>query len=116
MADPSDEPRLHAIGWAMARHPELTSGTGRLDLQIVRGAREPIAVKIGAQGVFCMALPQRCLGLAVKVHTGVTEALPAAVTATLAAAAPGVFAAPDDWDLLRVRNVVGDVVGAYRSR
>jgi L-asparaginase II len=106
--------RLHDIGWAMARYPELTSGTGRLDLQVVRGAREPMAVKIGAQGVFCMALPARGLGLAVKVHTGVTEALPAAVAATLASAAPGAFVPPEEWDLLRVRNVVGDVVGQYR--
>jgi len=115
MADANVNPRLHAIGWAMARHPELTSGTGRLDLQIVRGAAEPMAVKIGAGGVFCLALPARRLGLAVKVHSGVGEALPAAVAATLAAAAPGAFVASADWALLRVRNVVGDVVGDFRA-
>jgi L-asparaginase II len=118
MAAPARRPVLARIGWAMAGHPELTSGTGRLDLQVVRAAREPMAVKIGALGVFCMALPERGLGLglAVKVHSGSTEALAAAVTTTLETFATGAFAAPEGWGLLQVRNVVGDVVGGWRVR
>jgi L-asparaginase II len=73
-------------------------------------------VKIGALGVFCMALPDRGLGLAVKVHSGSTEALAAAVETTLQIFAPGAFAAPEGWGLLQVRNVVGDVVGGWRVR
>jgi L-asparaginase II len=116
MAEPERRPVLSRIGWAMARHPELTSGTGRLDLQVVRAACEPMAVKIGALGVFCIALPGRGLGLAVKVHSGSTEALAAAVTTTLETFAPSAFAAPEAWGLLQVRNVVGDVVGGWRVR
>ncbi|MDX2014464.1 MAG: asparaginase, partial [Myxococcaceae bacterium] len=71
--------RLGRIGWAMAKHPELTSGTGRLDLDVVRACPEPIAVKVGAMGLFCMALPRRKVALAVKVLSGVSEALPPAV-------------------------------------
>ena len=105
---------LGRIGWAMAQSPELTSGTGRFDLELMGGAREPMAVKIGALGVFCIALPARGLGLAVKIHTGVGDALAAAVSTTLASAAPGAFEAPPEWALLQVRNVVGDVVGGWR--
>lgn len=112
--DPAGTARLSRIGWAMARFPELTSGTGRLDLDVVRRAVEPMAVKIGAQGVFCLALPARRLGIAVKVLTGVGEALPAAVAQTLAVLAPGAFGADEAWELLRVRNVAGAVVGGYR--
>ncbi|MEZ4251107.1 MAG: asparaginase [Polyangiales bacterium] len=65
------------------RHPELTSGTGRTDLDVVRHVREPVAVKIGAQGLFCLAFPERGLGVALKVHSGSGDALPAATSAVL---------------------------------
>lgn len=105
------------IGLAMARHPDLVAGEGRLDVDLVRRATEPIAAKIGALGVFCIALPQRRLGLAVKVHSGVTEALPTAVVAALHALTPGVL--PDallDWKHDEIRNVAGRLVGSYRAR
>ena len=106
---------LGRIGWAMARHPELTSGLGRLDLDVVRNAREPMAVKVGAMGLFCMALPERRLSLAVKVEPGTSDALPAAVAWALDTFAPGAFAPPPDWALCQVRNVVGDVVGRWSA-
>lgn len=104
-----------AIGWAMARQPLLVSGQGRLDLLLTEQASEPIAVKIGAQGVFCLALPRRRLGIAVKVASGVTEALPTAVLAALDVFAPGAMPAqPAAWPFATLRNVVGREVGAYR--
>ena len=111
-ADPWER-RLHRAGWAMATHPELTSGRGRLDLALVRHASEPLAVKIGAMGLFCIALPRRRMGLAVKVHSGSGEALPVAVEWALAQVAPGVFARPAAWELALVRNVAGREVGRW---
>lgn len=107
------EERLGRIGLAMAAHPELTSGTGRLDLDVVRASKEPIAVKIGAMGLFCMALPQRRTAVVVKVHSGVSEALPALVAWALGEAAPGAWSAPDGWEHVTVRNVVGREVGRW---
>ena len=109
------EGTLGKIGWAMARHPELTSGIGRLDLDVVRYAHEPLAVKVGAMGLFCMALPNRGLSLAVKVEPGTNEALPAAVRWALDTFAPGAFSPPGAWELCQVRNVVGDVVGRWSA-
>jgi len=106
---------LGRIGWAMARHPALTSGEGRLDLDVVTHASEPLAVKVGAMGLFCMALPQRQMALAVKVEPGTNEALPAAVAWALCHFAPGSFTPPRDWTHLQVRNVVGDVVGRWSA-
>lgn len=108
--------RLGRIGRAMAQHPELTSGTGRLDLDVVRAAREPMAVKVGAGGLFCVALPGRDLGIAVKVHGGVMEALPALLAWALENYAAGAWRAPDDWELLKVRNVAGREVGGWLAR
>ncbi len=111
-----DDSGLGRVGRAMAAHPELTSGTGRLDLEVVRHAHEPVAVKIGAQGLFCLAFPRRALGVAVKVRSGSGDALPAAVSATLTRFVPGAFTEPEDWTLRRVRNVVGRVVGEWSTR
>ncbi len=113
-AERDDVRRLARIGTAMAVRPDLVSGDGRLDLVVVQHAREPMAVKIGAQGVFCLALPERRLGLAIKVHSGSSEALAAAVAYVLAQAAPGAWRPPEPWPLAEVRNVVGDLAGAWR--
>ena len=98
---------------AVADDPELTSGTDRLDLQVVRGARVPLAVKIGAQGVFCIAVPSARLGIAIKVLSGNGDALPAAIVHVLRAAVPGAFEPSADWAPFEVRNVVGRVVGRF---
>ena len=107
------EARLGRIGLAMAAHPELTSGTGRLDLDVVRASREPMAVKIGAMGLFCMALPRRRTAVVVKVHSGVSEALAPLIEWALGEAAPGAWSAPEAWEPLIVRNVVGRDVGRW---
>ncbi len=105
---------LSRIGWAMADRGDLVSGTGRLDAAVLAYATEPMAVKIGARGVFCIALPRRRAGLAVKVHSGSMEALSVAVPAALDALAPGAFLRPGRWEPGVVRNVVGAVVGRWR--
>ena len=104
---------LGRIGRAMAAHPDLTSGTGRLDADVVRGFAGTLAVKIGAQGVFCIAEPSRGLGVAIKVTSGCGEALPAAIAHVLDALMPGTFSPPEPWGHRQVRNVVGDVVGGF---
>ncbi len=106
--------RLHRAGWAMAQHPELTSGTGRLDLSIVENAREPMAVKIGATGLFCIAIPGRNTGIAVKVHSGSSEALGVAVEWTLSKLSEQLWARPAQWEHALVRNVVGREVGLWK--
>ena len=112
MGQPGD--LLGRIGGAMAAHPELTSGTDRLDLAVVRRARGTIAVKVGAQGVFCMAIPSLRCGVAIKVHSGVAEALPVAIDVVLQALWPDGWSAHPEWPLLVVRNVAERDVGRWR--
>ena len=112
MADPDRDPMLARIGQAMAAHPELTSGTDRIDLALHGLATEAYVGKIGAMGVFCIALPERRLGLALKVGSGSVDALACAVPAAVRTAAPGAMDAPGkDWRWRVVRNVVGRAVG-----
>lgn len=98
------------IGNAMVARPELVSGDDRLDLLLTRAATEPLACKIGAEGLFCVALPRRGLGVAVKVHTGNTDVLAVAVRAVLDELAPGLVR-PERWPWSLVNNVVGAPVG-----
>ena len=103
---------LGRIGWAMSRAPWFVSGTGRLDEAVVRSASETIAAKVGAEGLFCIALPERREGLAIKVHTGNTDALAVAVHAVLLQ--HGVrLEAP--WPWATVSNVRGAIVGERRA-
>jgi len=102
---------LGRIGWAMAQHPDLVSGTDRIDAAIARAATESYVGKIGALGVFCIALPQRRMGIALKIESGDEGALACAVPAAIAQAAPGAIVLPDDWPWNTVHNVVGAPVG-----
>lgn len=111
MADPQLDPRLHRIGQAMAAHPDLTSGAGRIDLAVARRAAEPFVGKIGARGVFCIALPQRGLGVAIKVADGDEDALAVAIPAVLDHVAPGCMAPDPQWPPATMRNVAGRAVG-----
>jgi L-asparaginase II len=103
---------LARIGWAMQREPWCMSGTGRLDLAVVEQAPEPVACKIGAEGLFCIALPARRAGLAVKVHSGSTDALAVGVRAVLAELGVVLGGA---WSWSEVRNVRGAAVGDRRA-
>ncbi len=107
--------RLAQVGWAMGRNPYLTSGTGRFDLSVAEAAKAPIVVKIGAMGVFCIAVPSLHLGIAVKVASGNTEALAPAVAYAFGKLAPKVWAEPEGWSHLNVTNVVGRVVGRWQA-
>lgn len=98
------------IGRAIAARPELVSGDDRLDLALTRAATEALACKIGAEGLFCVALPQRRVGVAVKVHTGNSDALAVAVRAVLDEVIPGLITT-DSWPWSEVNNVVGERVG-----
>jgi hypothetical protein len=51
-----------------------------------------------------------------KVHGGVMEALPALIAWTLETYAPEAWRTPDDWELLKVRNVAGREVGGWITR
>ena len=47
-------------------------------------AREPLAVKTGAEGVYVAILPERKLGIALKIADGATRASEVAMAALLA--------------------------------
>jgi L-asparaginase II len=59
-----------AIVTAMTGHPVLVAGEGRLCTELMRAFPGLVLAKVGASGVYCAALPERQLGLALKVEDG----------------------------------------------
>ena len=55
---------------AVARHPFMVAGSGRFDTKVMQKLGERVFCKVGAEGVFCAALPGRGLGVAIKIDDG----------------------------------------------
>ncbi|WP_112321002.1 asparaginase [Oceanibium sediminis] len=68
---------------AMAAHPELIDGAGKCSTEITAAAAGKAVIKTGAEGVFGAILPERGLGIALKVEDGATRASEAAIAALL---------------------------------
>lgn len=57
---------------AVARAPYMVAGTGRFDSRVMERLGERVFCKVGAEGVYCAALPTLGLGVAVKMDDGST--------------------------------------------
>jgi L-asparaginase II len=55
---------------AVARAPFMVAGTGRFDTRVMQLLGERVFCKVGAEGVYCAALPEQGLGVAIKVDDG----------------------------------------------
>ncbi len=101
---------------AMMRHPDLVAGTGRLCTAVMSAYPGAVMAKVGAEGVYLVALVERRLGVALKVEDGSGRAAIVALVAVLGdlglephpAETLGAFAQ------LTLRNTRGEVVGTMR--
>lgn len=102
---------------AMTTHPFLVAGTGRLCTELMQ-AMPGIMAKVGAEGVYGVAIPEEELGMAVKVEDGAWRAVEPALVRFMdalglldAGAAPVVerFGTPT------LRNTRGEVVGQLET-
>jgi L-asparaginase II len=57
---------------AVARAPFMVSGTARFDTLVMQALGERVFCKVGAEGMYCAALPELGLGVAIKVDDGNT--------------------------------------------
>jgi len=67
---PADAEAARRVGAAMTLHPDMVAGEGRFDTDLMKTAGTRILAKAGAEGVHGLAVPDRNLGLAVKVEDG----------------------------------------------
>ncbi len=69
---------------ACMAEPHLVAGTGRADTRLMSVGRGRLFVKTGAEGVYCAALPELGIGIALKCDDGAGRAAEVAVAAVLA--------------------------------
>jgi L-asparaginase II len=99
---------------AMRQHPDLVAGTGRLCTVLGVASNGRVIAKVGAEGVYCAAIPERGLGVALKIEDGASRAAGPALLAVLRAlgALGEEHSAPlAEWWEPQVRNTRGEVVG-----
>lgn len=80
---PSRRAAAERLTAAMAAHPELVAGEGWSATELMRAMGAPTAIKNGAEGVYTAILPDRGLGVALKVADGADRAAEIAMTALL---------------------------------
>jgi L-asparaginase II len=77
------ESAMHRLTRAMAARPELVSGEGRACTELMRAMGGRVAVKGGAEGVYVAIVPEKGLGIALKIIDGDEQAKEAAIAALL---------------------------------
>ena len=104
---------------AVASAPYLVAGSGRFDTRVMERLGARVFCKVGAEAVFCAALPERGLGIAIKIDDGNT----ARAAEVVMAAAIEALVSLDDADSVfmrglsepRLQNWNGIQVGALRA-
>ncbi len=66
---------------AVAGHPFMVAGTDRFDVKLMTALGARVFSKTGAEGVYCVSLPELGLGLAVKCDDGAGRAAEVVVAA-----------------------------------
>lgn len=68
---------------AMATYPELVAGEGRSCTELMRAMGGRVSIKTGAEAVFVAIIPEKKLGLALKIEDGNSRASEAALVGIL---------------------------------
>jgi L-asparaginase II len=102
---------------ACAQKPWYVAGTGRFCTEIMQLFGAKVFVKTGAEGVYCGALPQQGLGIAIKCDDGAGRAAQAIIAAIIARFLPlndAERAALARFERPTLRNWNGFEIGALR--
>jgi L-asparaginase II len=98
----TDEARAaQRLRQAVAKAPFMVAGTDRFDTRVMQRLGERVFCKVGAEGVYCAALPERGLGVALKIDDGNTARAAEVVMAALIEA----FVALDDSEAQWLRSL-----------
>jgi L-asparaginase II len=104
---------------AVANAPFFVAGSGRFDTRVMQRLGERVFCKVGAEGVFCAALPEQGLGVAIKVDDGnnarAAEVVMAAAIEALVRLADDERAFMRAFSDVTLKNWNGITVGALRA-
>lgn len=122
IADPKDLPEARAaavtrIRAAVAANPFMIAGTGRFCTEVMQILGARAFVKTGAEGVFCAALPEYGLGIALKCDDGATrgaETMMAALLRQIGVIEEADMDAMQPWLNPQLKNRADRIVGDIR--
>ena len=104
---------------AVARAPFMVGGSGRFDTRVMERLGERVFCKVGAEGVYCAALPERGLGVAIKMDDGnnvrACEVAMAAAVEAFVALDDGEAAFMNSLSNVPLKNWNGIETGALRA-
>jgi len=60
---------------AMTMYPEMIAGNGRLDTELMKNYGDRVIGKFGNEGVYCLGIVGRSIGMAVKIDDGNSRAV-----------------------------------------
>jgi L-asparaginase II len=109
-------PHAQRVLTAMRERPLLTAGQGRFTVALAERTGGRVVAKTGAEGLFCAAIPELGLGVAVKVADGGERAHAAATCRILREFLPDL-----DWREIAaasnppIRNTRGEPVGEIEA-
>lgn len=96
--------------------PWMVAGTDRIDTALLESGRRRLQVKMGGEGVYCGAIPDRQLGFALKCEDGALRGSEALILALLDAIGehPLVAQLPTQYRAPVIRTARGAIVGEVR--
>jgi L-asparaginase II len=71
------------IAGAVAQHPFMVAGSGRLCTEVMQLTGRRVMIKTGADGVYTAAVKEKGVGIALKIDDGSKEAAEVTLLATL---------------------------------
>ena len=74
---------MNRLTRSMAAHPDLVAGDGRACTELMRAMDGRVALKTGAEAVYVAIVPERRMGVAIKIEDGNARASEAALVAIL---------------------------------
>ena len=74
---------MHRLTRSMASHPDLVAGEGRACTELMRAMQGKVALKTGAEAVFVAIVPERRMGIAIKIEDGNSRASEAVLVSIL---------------------------------
>jgi L-asparaginase II len=99
---------------AAAAAPFMVGGTDRFDTRVMQAFGERVFCKIGAEGVYCAALPELGLGIALKIDDGAARAAEAAFATVAQALLKSEEELLRSYSHLQLSNWRGTEVGSLR--
>jgi L-asparaginase II len=79
----SSDPAPKRLCTAMTAHPMLVAGTARLCTDLMTAWPGHVIVKVGAEGIYCAAVPALRMGIALKIEDGDMASAPLALLEAL---------------------------------